>query len=488
MVAAVGVVSCSKDRDKPKPKPPVDETLTGVNKWMVEELQEWYYWNRAVQNATKPSDKLAYNDFLNDLLIDLPDARDTSENPPTIDGGYDRYTGERRLYSRIERTSASTRAPEGWETTFGFDVVSVSGIDGNDPSRYGLLVLWVLPGSPADRAGLERGTWITTYNGNKLYYELVIAFVSRLYQMQGGTTMTFMDDFNREYTITAQEMEVSPVLHHDVLTSGGGKKVGYLMYNNFEAGEGGKFDNQVRSIFGEFKAAGASDLILDLRYNGGGLVTSSQILSSLAGNVNSTQVFARLLYNKDLETQGLENPQVMNFRDEPTGMKLPRVYVLASEWTASSSELVINSLRGVDVEVVLIGDRTEGKNVGMNPFDTIIDGYEYTLTPITFKSMNAKNFCNYAGGFTPTVYVDEFKDALEGKIISGELLPLGDVNERLTKAALTMIDGGTVTPDRSTRGVGDGAAGMAGHGGQRVVRLPSGDQRRGGMVMPKPEL
>jgi hypothetical protein len=292
---------------------------------------------------------------------------------------------------------------------------------------------------------------------------------------EGGTTLNFTDADDKEYNLTATNMKVSPIFHKEVLTTAGGKKVAYLLYDQFNLGakQGNKyeFDEELRSTFGEFKTAGATELVLDLRYNPGGHVASCQSLSSLIGDVTTSQVFMKLKYNASF-TQG--NPEVLFFLNEPNSLKLKTVYVLTTGSSASASESVINSLRGVDVNVVIIGADTIGKNMGMDLMETTIGKYRYEMRPITFKTLNAKNSCDFAGGFTPTIYKNELWDVLY-KGGSGEILELGDPLERLLATALSAIDGNNPAPDArpgSTR---------AATTGLQQMPLPE-NPRRGGLI------
>jgi C-terminal processing protease CtpA/Prc len=503
------------------------KVLTGVNKWIFEQMSGWYYWNEEIKaSAAVPENGVAYDRFLHDLIDGLPWAsvQDTSdgESVPTIDGAYklDRYGNLARplardhIYSNIERTTAGTRAAraasESVASTFGFDAEPINIVDNNNQSLgyYYLLVTLIRPDGPAEKAGLKRGMWITKYNDAQITPTSYETFWYQLHHMEGGTQMTLTDEDKVIHAMKAEEMTASPIYYptekteNKVITSPGGKKVAYLFYNGFERGdETGsgsdkwEFDEQLRKVFGEFKAAGAEELVLDLRYNPGGYVESCRILTRLAGAVDGNMIFAKLKRNAGIQTWlreeygwRVDNPEIVKFYDngeakEPNNLGLNRVYVLAARETASASEMVINALRGVlgKEAVVHIGETTNGKNVGMDQLkpqddrgnDTAIDGYDYTMWPITFKALNAVDFTDYAGGFTPTYKVDEFTDALQR---DGVLYDLGDPRERLLKAALTLIDGGTVTPDtRATRAPVTRADGTI----MQPITRPT-DPRRGG--------
>jgi C-terminal processing protease CtpA/Prc len=229
--------------------------------------------------------------------------------------------------------------------------------------------------------------------------------------------------------------------------------VAYLAYNEFviEADmaswteRGDRFLAEMREAFVSFKADGATEMVLDLRYNHGGYVKACQVLTRLISGAGRNEVFAKMLHNNnsaEWAAYGIRtNPEVWNFSDEASdadALGLRKLYVLATEQSASASEMVINALRGIDVEVVVIGETTNGKNVGMNRFEFTDASGTYHMWPITFKVLNAKGFCDYAGGFTPDFEIND----LAGVSDRRPLFSLGDGQEELLRAALTHIDGG----------------------------------------------
>ena len=168
---------------------------------------------------------------------------------------------------------------------------------------------------------------------------------------------------------------------------------------------------------------GAEELILDLRYNGGGAVRSSTVLATLiVGDACKDGVYCRTVYNARRTAAGESGVHRIGNGHTPDGtgvytpivsalpeaLGLKRIYVLCSESTASASELVINGLRGLGIEVRLIGMRTNGKNVGMEGYVDHLEGGElYTFMPITFYSENNLGFRDYSDGFVPDVEFDD---------------------------------------------------------------------------------
>ena len=236
-------------------------------------------------------------------------------------------------------------------------------------------------------------------------------------------------------TLASAAVQEDPVPLQATLASPAGRKVAYLLFNAHTSGAQDKLIPAVQAA----QAAGAQDLVLDMRYNGGGYLYVAQTLSAmLSGPAADGQVFEQLRYNKKRQAETdasaylfsgvVETAETVFAAGTPLPrLALPRVFVLTSGSTCSASESVINSLRGIGVQVVLIGQTTCGKPYGFSERDNC--GFAYF--PIEFQGVNAQGFGDYATGFTPTCTVpDDFEHAL------------GAANERLLSAALTYIDTG----------------------------------------------
>jgi hypothetical protein len=190
------------------------------------------------------------------------------------------------------------------------------------------------------------------------------------------------------------------------VASPAGRNVGYIQFNAFDVGA----QDALIASFRQLQAAGVQDLVLDLRANSGGFLYIAQSAASMiTGPNNVGRIFEQLHYNNKRDP--LTASSTMNFVDRvqvaesrfPVGtqlpqLNLPRVFVLTSNATCSASESVINSLRGVDVQVVRVGTTTCGKPYGFSEKDNC--GLAYF--PIEFRGTNAKGFGDYTTGFAPT--------------------------------------------------------------------------------------
>jgi C-terminal processing protease CtpA/Prc len=198
------------------------------------------------------------------------------------------------------------------------------------------------------------------------------------------------------------------VLHASILADPDDEsaKIGYLVYETLDLNS----QDLLEETIAEFAAAGITDLILDLRFNAGGAVAQSRWLTGcIAGAANGSKTFTKVVYNNG-QTENWTFDYGYNTDTDPLGkpadLGLERLFVICSYNTASAAELVINSLRGIDFPVKLIGCKTEGKNVGMTVSETTYNGRRFQFSPVTFWVKNAKDFGDYPDGIEPDEYVN----------------------------------------------------------------------------------
>jgi hypothetical protein len=217
---------------------------------------------------------------------------------------------------------------------------------------------------------------------------------------------------------TAQANHTPYVPVSRVFLTPSGRRVGYIQFNDHATGA----QDDLITAFRTVRDGGLQDLVLDLRQNSGGfLYVALTAASMITGPQNNGKVFEQLQYND--KRQAETDANTLRFGDTvqfaetfyPQGspipqLNLPRVYILTSSQTCSSSESIINGLRGVDVQVVLIGDTTCGKPYGFHRKDNC--GLAYF--PLEFKGSNAKGFGDYTTGFRPTCTVTDNPRAARG--------------------------------------------------------------------------
>jgi C-terminal processing protease CtpA/Prc len=323
-----------------------------------------------------------------------------------------------------------------------------------------LIVGYVDAGTPASAASLQRGASVTAIDGIDLINASDQASVDKLNAALSPTTVGETHQFTvldlgsttpRTVSLTAQNITSLPVQNVAVLNTGRGS-VGYLAFHDHIASA----ESELSAAFGQFAAAGITDLVLDMRYNSGGLLDIASELAYMVAGPAQTQTgyFEKLSFNAKYPTNDPISGQPITptpFYSTAqgfsltTGTALPalgltRVVLIVGTDTCSASESVINSLRGIGVNVVLIGGQTCGKPYGFYPQDNC----GTTYFSIEFKGVNAQGFGDYTDGFIPA----NATNANGGVPVNGCDVAddyghaLGDVNEGRLAAALGWLSNG----------------------------------------------
>ena len=419
-----------------------------ANKWMFEVLKERYLWNTLLEDAY-PDYACNYNNFLANTLIPLKGNE--------LDGG--RIDGARYLYSTVSRVPASaTRSGEqtraGVSTLYPSFGIATIGLVSVDEDLVYLRVTSINPESPAERAEIQRGEYIGEINGEEITRVNVNAMCNKLLYPNGGSiqlTMMRSSEFQGEFyfsedrkvNLSTANIGNNPVVAYSILEHVG-KKVGYVAYNSFVSGVTSNptaYDLELQNVFDEFVAEGIDELVVDLRYNNGGLVSSCQKLCSMiAPSDKLGEVAFTLRHNEQLEATLPESQKKVKLLTSyaESNVNMSRVYFIVSDQSASASEMVIVGMEGLGVDVTVVGLTTEGKNVGMEVITKYVDGYNYEFSPVTFQIFNAKDESNYSTGIRADYEVDEW-----GDLRSDGWKPLGDPEEVMLNMALNLITGNT---------------------------------------------
>jgi len=439
-------ISCDKNADDPKE--PVVQLNNQINDFVWRAMNKHYYWQEDMVNLADTKNDIT-NDY-NTYLNGFSDPESLFESLLFQQGTTDRFSWFIDDYRVSDASSRGVNDAFGFE--FGLTRVSSTS---NDIIGF---VTYVVPNTPASEAGLKRGDVFNVFNDVTL--NLDNYRVVNKYYSDNNISLKFATINNNgeivsngeEASLAVRQVVENPV-HYSSVINTGGKKVGYLVYNGFKY----TFHNELNEVFGNFKSEGIQELVLDLRYNGGGAVLTSAYLSSMIhATPTSNEIFAKLIHNSKNSNENSAYPffdsgRIYDIDGNATGdlalnrlSTLNRLYVIVSDDTASASEMVINGLRAYmgESNVILIGTTTYGKNVGSF---TVYDSPDFTsekintshtnaMQPITFKIFNKLDQSDYTQGFNPNIEQIEYVS---------DMKPFGDINEPLLKRALDNITGAT---------------------------------------------
>jgi carboxyl-terminal processing protease len=366
------------------------------NRFVRDALVEYYYWNRELP-ATNPA------------TFASPQAYLEAVRYKPLDATYSfiaNRADQDALYSASQFVGLGVTTP--------FDGVEMR-------------VSEVFPNSPASEAGLKRGDRFLAINGRTVTDLAAASEIEAAFgASEAGLEVTLewrpLDGPDRRATLKKRVVTIPPV-QLTKLYEVDGRKVGYIVFRNFVEPSVAALDESFTAL----RDAGATELVLDLRYNGGGLVSVAQHLASLiAGQRTVGQVLAEYEHNdrhRELNRQ-------LHFETKPNALNLTRLIVITTRASASTSELIINGLRPY-LPVVVIGDRTFGKPVGQYglPF------CDKVLNAVSFVLKNSQGDADYFAGLPATCSA---ADALDRQ--------LGDIEEASLKEAFVYLRTGACTP------------------------------------------
>ncbi|MGB8191493.1 MAG: S41 family peptidase [Chitinophagaceae bacterium] len=279
--------------------------------------------------------------------------------------------------------------------------------------------------SPAGVKGIKRGWKITKINGNTNMTTANSDFIVQAVWGSTASNFTFKkpDGSSVDISLNAAAYQENPV-YLDTVYSAGGKNVGYLVFNSF-LGDTTAIYNKFQQVFSKFAQQKVTEVIIDLRYNGGGYVSVQDKLANYL--VKSTATGGVMM------TQAFNDKYAQYFNETTVFSKLgsvnpEKIYFIVSSNTASASELLINNLKPY-VDVKLVGpSKTYGKPVGYFPYPI---GTWYVF-PVSFRSTNKTGQGNYFGGMT-----------LDNTVADGLDKDWGDVNESSLASVLKYINTGS---------------------------------------------
>jgi C-terminal processing protease CtpA/Prc len=412
--------------------------LSARQNWALTQLQEWYLFPSLINSAVNAASYTSVQGYIDALLA------------PARAQNRDRYF---TYLTSISEENAYYE--QGATAGLGMRFTLESG------SR--LMVNEAFEGGTALANGIDRGTEILgigTDGSNIRSVSSILAsggtaaLINALGPDTSGTTRVFqirdLAGVERRVTLTKSVFALDPVSDRygaQIITDGA-RKVGYVNLRNFI----GPADGDLRAAFADFKAQGVTELIIDLRYNGGGLISVAALLGDLMAEGRSGQPFGYIAFR---DSKAFMN-ESMTFQPRAESITPTKVAFIATEGTASASELVVNGMVPyLGTQMALVGTNTYGKPVGQIALDR--EECDDRLRAIALKIENADHQGEYYNGLATTVPVTcSATDDLSH--------PLGDPNESMTRVALDFLAGRsctsilTATASASIEGVRTGGA------------------------------
>jgi C-terminal processing protease CtpA/Prc len=408
ILIGITIISC-RDADDGLPDFPEGSTES-KNLWVQDSMRRYYYW--ADQMPAKPDYHLPVKDFFKSLLS--PQDR----------------------FSYIVDTNDSSTYPRSVRGMYGFDYAVLQLANGEVVT----VIKLVLTNSPAMNAGLKRGMMIKKINGTAITASNAEELTSSL------PNQTVIDlavgDWQNNTVVNEKNITVyygysleQPI--NSKIFEQAGKKTGYLYIYDFPDG----MTQTLNQKFSEFKVAGIQELILDLRYNYGGSVSSAAALCSLIpSGISAGSQFITFKGNKNggevkrtFSQQIAYDPDALDFNTlHANSLGLNKIYILTSSSTASASEIVINNLKPY-IQVIQVGEKTLGKDMAGFAIEDKRKPKKisWQIHPVIYKVFNANSEGGYSNGIAPHILEDEYS--------SLPLLPLGDSSETLLSSALHKI-------------------------------------------------
>lgn len=437
---------------------PVVTANVEINDFIWKGMNLWYYWQEEVDQLadTVDDNQTEYTNYLSSIA-DPEDFFNSLEHPD------DRFSWIDPDYNNLENQLSGISASNGMKFLLYRRCSECSGLIG--------AVTYVLPNSDAAAKGIVRGDLFNAVNGQEL---TLSNYSGLIYGESLNYSIDLVDYDATNDVVTPRDITINLVkeenfqevpIHKAQVVEHNGNRVGYLMYNKFVGvvdsdGDGNEdfdFDQALIDAFNDFASQNISDLVVDLRYNGGGSVRTCTYLASLITGQFTGTIFAQQQWNSKLmayfdgrntNSDPSDDYDLNDYFVDTThkgvalpGLQLNRVYILTSNRSASASELLINGL-SPHINVVQVGTTTYGKNVGSITLYDYIDNnndirnpnHTYAMQPIVLRIANSDNFADYTNGLTPDI------DLRESASTFGVL---GDPNEPLLAAALNHINGGS---------------------------------------------
>lgn len=432
LVCIVFSLSCKKEKTES-----ISELDISINRFIWNNLNANYLWSDYVP-ALNSNNYSSENDIENKLLKNYSDHKKFFDTLLYDRGTIDKYSHIIDDYENYE-----TNRDFGKSKGLFYNLFLVY------ETRIVGLVMYVVKGGPADRAGIKRGDFFNEIDGITLSTTNYIDLLSKdSYKISLAEYSSYYDEVvntGKSFYLTSEVIHENPIFL-DTMYNISPRKVGYLMLNSFNQ----NFDTQLNNIFARFKAHKVNELIIDLRYNWGGDYSSAINLASMIYSTDNNKIFGKSEYNTKLQ-QRLVNKFGENFlnsyftdkvlrdnikTDENiNSLGLTKVYFITSQSTAATAEMLINNLMP-HINVYTYGNKTFGNGLGMmyikdyDQNNRVNSKHKWAVQLVVMKSLNINGNAFYNMGIEPYYNIDEnYK----------RLFPLGSSSETLLNAIILKI-------------------------------------------------
>lgn len=427
----------------PPPPPPPPSAGCSVRErqnWVAAQMNEWYLFPETLPADRTPT-QATVGEYL-DYLTATARAQ-----------GRDRYFTYLTSIAEENAFYAS-----GSSAGFGIRLAT-------DAAARRVIVAEAYEGAPALQAGIDRGTEIlaigTSAANLRSVSDIIAAEGTRGISVAlgppdpGVTRVLRVSDASgtRDLTVTKRDYEITPVSsRYGVrIFDDGGRRIGYVNLRTFIS----TADPALRDAFAQFKVQGITDFIIDLRYNGGGLIRIANLMGDLlGGNRQTSDVYTYTAFRPEKSARN----EVRFFSPQPESVAPVRVAFIGTRSSASASELVINSfIPYLGNNMALVGTNTYGKPVGQVGLDR--PECDDRLRVVAFATQNAARQGDYYSGLAPFVpQTCQASDEMTRR--------LGDPLEASTRQALDFLAGRSCTP------ISTAAATQAAGAGRRELLTP----------------
>jgi carboxyl-terminal processing protease len=433
LVLAAFTTACGGDGNSSSPSPitvpPVGTTPPTTNgctlkerqDWAFTVLKEWYLFPDALPSSLDTGPYTSVNSYVDALVATA------------------RAQRKDRFFTYVT-SIADENAFFSSGSSAGFGVRLST-----DTANRRVFIAEAFEGAPALAAGIDRGSEILAIGTGPTDLRTVSAIIASegaagvsaaLGPSTAGTTRLLRvadSSGTRDLTVTKADFSLTPLSsrYGAQTLADGGKQIGYINMRTFIS----TADQQLKNAFADFRSKGITDFIIDFRYNGGGLVSTAELMSDLlGGNRTSSEILSRTTFR----AEKANNNSTRNFTARPEATAPIRIAFIATGATASASELVMNTFSPyLGTNIALVGSNTFGKPVGQIGIDRA--ACDDRMRVVAFSTQNANN-----GGF----YFDGLAASMPNTCSAGDDFskPLGDPQEASVRAALDFIAGRSCTP------------------------------------------